>query len=670
MKISLEWLREYVDYTGSAQELAELFTNVGLPVEAVEAAGADWMLDVEITSNRPDCLGHIGLAREVAAVTGAALRLPDVSFPESGKPVSEWTRVEDQAPDLCGRYTARIVDGVTVGPSPDWMRRRLETIGLRAISNVVDITNYVMMEVGQPLHSFDYARLAEGKIVVRRARPGEQMITIDHSKMELRPEMLVIADAREAAAVAGIMGGLASEVGDATKTILLESAHFDPLSIRSTSRALTLMSDSSFRFERNVDDVTTEWASRRATQLLVQLAGGKAAPGVVDVWPGKRPSLQAQMRLSRLAKLVGIIIPVDRVMQILQRLGFQPRELDEDTLVCAVPSWRSRDVCREADLIEEVIRIHGYGHVPVDPKLEITVKVPDAIQRTRATVGAVLTGGGFFETVNVSFVEDKYLRCFAPEGFEPVRVTHTSRKGANALRHTLLASLMEAQKRNQDAGNLAVNLYELAATHQMAGEPLPQETYRLGLAGACDFRTLRGVLEMLVQKLDRRARLEVRPAEVNWAAAGTGAELYLNGKIIGVAGLAGPEVVKTFDMNHDIVLAELEFAALMDLQGGPVAITPLVRFPGITRDLSLVLDEAVRWSDIQAAISILNVADMQQLDFVDIYRGKGIPQGKKSLTLTMEFRHPERTLTHEDVDADMDKILSAMKHTFAAELRA
>ncbi|MBN2211192.1 MAG: phenylalanine--tRNA ligase subunit beta [Sedimentisphaerales bacterium] len=670
MKISLEWLREYVDYTGSTQELAELFTHVGLPVEVIEPVGDDWMLDVEVTSNRPDCLGHIGLAREVATVTGAALRLPDVSFPETGRAVTEWTRVEDQAPDLCGRYTARIIDGVTVGSSPEWMRRRLETVGLRAISNVVDITNYVMMEVGQPLHSFDYARLAEGKIVVRRARAGEQMVTIDHSRMELQPEMLVIADAREPVAVAGIMGGLASEVNDTTKTILLESAHFDPLSIRGTSRALTLASDSSFRFERNVDDVATEWASRRATQLLAQLAGGKVAPGVIDVWPGKRPAAQAQMRLSRLAKLVGIVIPVDRVMRILDRLGFQPQVLDEDTVVCAVPSWRSKDVYREADLIEEVIRIHGYAHVPVDPKLEITVTVPDAVQRTRATVGAVLTGGGFFETVNVSFVEDKYLQLFAPKEFEPVRVAHSSRKQANALRHTLLASLMEAHKRNQDAGNNTVNLYELAATHAPTGEGLPLETYRLGIAGACDFRTLRGTLEMLVQRLDRRMKLDVRPAEVAWAATGTGAELYLNNSLIGEAGMAGPDVIKTFDMNHDIVLAELDFSALVGLQGGPVAITPIMRFPGITRDLSLVLDEAVRWADIEAAIKGLGVEDMRQLDFVDIYRGKGVPKDKKSLTLTMEFRHPERTLTHEEVDAGVEIILAAMKKTFAAELRA
>lgn len=671
MKISLEWLREYVDYTGSVERLVEIFTHVGLPVEEVCQVGADWMLNVEVTSNRPDCLGHIGLAREVAAVTGAALRLPEVALAESGKPVDQWASVEDAEPALCGRYTARIIDGIKVAPSPEWLRRRLETIGLRPISNVVDVTNYVMMEIGQPLHSFDYHKLGGGKIIVRRARQGEQMVSIDHSKLALSDRMLVIADEREPVAIAGIMGGLASEVADTTRTVLLESAHFEPLSVRTTSRGLTLGSDSAYRFERNVDDIMTEWASRRAAALLAELTGGKVAPGVIDLWPARHDLQQVSLRLARLKQVLGFDIAVDRVVEILGRLGFAPRQTDAGTITCTIPSWRSRDVSREADLIEDVIRIHGYEHVPIKPKIQITVKTADAIQKTRASVTAVLTGSGFYETVSVGFVEDKYGRLFAEEGFEPLRVTHTSRKQANALRASVLPSLMESQKRNQDAGNKQCELFELAAVHRSAGpEKLPQETLMLGLAGACDFRTLRGTLEEMIRRLDRNAALLCQPTEVLWAAGQTGAVLSLEGQCLGYAGLAGEPVMKAYDMDHPIVLAEIRFEALLNLQGRAFKLTPMPRFPGIVRDVSLVLDEAVCWSDIEKVIVAMAIGELHRLEFVDIYRGKGIDAGQKSLTLSVEFRRAEGTLTHEEVDQYMQAILKEAQSKLHAQLRA
>jgi len=671
MKISLEWLKEYVDYNGSLEQLEEIFTNVGFPVEGRLQVGDDWMLDVEITSNRPDCLGHIGLAREVAAVTGAAFRMPEVSFTEHGRDICEWTSVQNDAPQYCSRYTARIIDGVQAGPSPDWMRRRLETIGLRGISNVVDITNYVLMEIGQPLHSFDFARLREGRIVVRTALPGEQIELIDHSKIELKENMLVIADAAAPVALAGVMGGLASEVGDETRTVLLESAHFAPLNIRRTSRSLTLASESSFRFERNVDMEMLEWASRRAAGLLAELAGGKVAPGIIDVGPGPVEKENVQMRMSRLKKLVGIAYDSEFVLGLFERLGLSPRYDGSDAITCTIPSWRG-DLTREVDLIEEVIRIHGYGNVPTEPKIHITVKTADAYQRIRGKVGTLLNGCGFFETINVSFVEDRHLKLFAEEGFEPVRVKDLSRRSNNALRASLLGSLVNARKRNQDAGNERCDFYEIAAVHRPTddGEELPRETIKLGLITDGGFRYLRGVIEATLGGLDRTAKLKYTPAKISWAEDGTGAELAINGQVVGRAGQAGGDIIDAFDLNSGVCLTEIDFGPLVQLEGRTARLDPIMRFPAVTRNLSLILDENVIWAEIEAAIWDLAPENLREVQFVGVYRGAGMEPGQKSLTLSMVFRRADETLRHEQVDEYQEKILATLREKFQAQLRA
>jgi len=670
MKISLEWLREYVDYQDSPEKLDEILTNIGFPVEQIERVGDDWMLDVEITSNRPDCLGHIGIAREVSAATGAAFRMPEVKFTETGKDVTEWTSVVNEAPDLCGRYTARMISEVKIGPSPAWMVRRLETIGLRGISNVVDITNYVMMEVGQPLHSFDYARLEEGRIVVRRAKNGEQMISIDHTELELNDNMLVIADASQPVAIAGIMGGLASEVGDQTKTVLLESAHFDPLCTRRTSRSLTLSSESSFRFERNVDIVTADWASRRSAALLERWAGGKVAPGMIDVWPAGYLDRQVGMRLSRLKILLGIEIPADMVLGILDRLGLAPQLGEDGVVTCKIPTWRS-DLVREVDLIEEVIRIHGYGSIPVEPTIHITVKTQDEVQRTCRKVTTALNGCGFYETISVSFVDDRHWQPFMPAGFEPVRVQDMTRKSNNALRPSLLPSLLEARKRNQDAGNERCDIYELAACHfPNNSEALPNERIYLSLLTDGDFRQLRGAVEAVLASLDKNIELACRSDKLLWADPEAGARLLIGDICIGSAGKLHPDILKQFDLNEEVSLAEIDFGKLVKLQGDVTELVPLIRFPGITRDLSLVLDESIAWEDVEQQIHKQNIEYLREVRFVGIYRGKGVEAGKKSLTLSLHFRRATETLTHEEVDAYQEQILCALREKHNAELRA
>ena len=392
-------------------KIADILSNLGLPYEGIETIEGDAVIDVEVTSNRGDCLSYIGIARELAAATGKELKIPVVKPKESQKDVAEFANVEIEAADLCSRYTARIIESVKIGPSPAWLKERLEAVGMRSVNNVVDATNYAMLETGQPPHAFDYDKIAEGKIIVRKALAGERIVSIDGSKCSLDPDMLIIADARRPVAIAGVMGGLDTEVSESTKTILLEDAWFDPVSVRTTSRRLGLPSEAAFRFERIVDIEQIDWASKRTAELITQVAGGKVAKGLIDVYPGRPSQKQVTLRLSRLNKLLGIEIPSKEVVTILARLKFNPQQKN-DLIICTVPSWRS-DIYREVDLIEEVSRVHGYNKIPTQRKIQIEVVPAGARQKLTQAVGTYLNGCGFYETVSVGFVDGSIAEFFA-----------------------------------------------------------------------------------------------------------------------------------------------------------------------------------------------------------------------------------------------------------------
>ncbi|MHC4843899.1 MAG: phenylalanine--tRNA ligase subunit beta, partial [Planctomycetota bacterium] len=410
MKILLSWLNDYIQTGLKAEKIAEILSSLGFPCEGIDYLENDAVIDVEITSNRGDCLSYIGIARELAAFTGKELKMPIIELEETEKDVAEFADVDILEADLCGRYTARIIRDVKVGPSPDWLKYRIEAVGMRSVNNVVDATNYAMLESGQPPHAFDYDKINEGKIVVRKAVPGERIISIDGTKCELDTQMLIIADPKGPVAVAGVMGGLETEVSDTTKTILLEDAHFDPVSVRNTSRKLSLPSESSFRFERMIDIEKVDWASKRTAQLITKVAGGQVLKGVVDVYPKKQKPKETTMRLSRLNKLLGISVPDEEVMTILARLNFNPR-LDNDQVLCSVPSFRN-DIYREADLIEEVARIYGYNKIPTERKIQIEVVPPDPYWKLIQSVNRYLNSCGFYECISVTFNDDDTARLF------------------------------------------------------------------------------------------------------------------------------------------------------------------------------------------------------------------------------------------------------------------
>ena len=683
MKILLKWLNDYVETGLSAEQVAEVLSDLGFPCEGMDRYGDDVVLDVEVTSNRGDCLSYIGVARELAAATGKDLKVPEVKLDESSKDVAEFASIEIVEPDLCGRYTGRIIEGVKVGASPDWLKDRLEAVGLRSVNNVVDASNYAMMETGQPPHAFDYAKIVEGKIIVRKAVAGERLVSIDGTMCELDPDMLIIADARRPVAIAGIMGGLDTEVGVRTTTILLEDAYFDPVSVRRTSRKLGLPSDAAFRFERIVDIEMVDWASKRTAQLITQVAGGKVAKGVVDIYPQKSAPKEVTLRLSRLGKLLGIEVPAKEVVRILAALSFQTQR-KEDAIVCTVPSWRS-DIYREIDLIEEVARVHGYHKIPTERKIEIEAVPVDARQKLTESIGTYLNGCGFYETITVGFVDNSVAGLFADGDVEGhLSVKDVSRKSANLLRETLLGSLLGVLKTNVNAKNLPCRIFEIADTFVSSGNKatrrrrvgscpglrpgLPIEEAKLALVCDSDLRDLRGVIEGLIRSIDRDAQIEFMPAELRWAEAG--AEVVVNGGTIGAAGIFSEAVRDKFDFKELTPCgAELEFEQLAALQSGALKVRPIPRFPAIQRDLSIVVAEEIRWADTVEAIKTKAPNELEDIQFVGIYRGKGIPAGRKSVTLSLRFRDEDGTLTHETVDRFQADIVESLAESVGAELR-
>ncbi len=669
MKISLNWLNDYIETGLSAEQIAETLSNMGFPCESIEKLDNDTVIDVEVTSNRGDCLGYIGVARELSVATGKELKIPAVTLDESDKDVTELASVEIREPELCGRYTARVVEGVKIGPSPDWLVERLEAIGMRSVNNVVDATNYVMMETGQPPHAFDYDKVKQGKIIVRKAAAGESLVSIDGSKRELSHDMLMITDPTGPIGIAGVMGGLETEVTDTTTRILLEDASFDPVSIRTTSRKLSLPSEASFRFARIVDIENIDWASRRTCQLITQLAGGKAAKGVIDIYPKKKPPVKTSLRLSRLKKLLGIEVPQEDVLRILTALKFEP-ELRGDVVNCNIPTWRS-DVYREVDLIEEIARVYGYHKVPTEKKIQIEVVPANARQKLTNSVITYLNACGFYETINVTFTDNIVAGLFNNSDSAYLSVKDESRKSANVLRQTLIGSLMGVFQTNVNAKNLPCRIFEIADTFVPVkdnSDVLPNEQAKLALVCDGDLRILTGVVEGLIKNISRNAVVEISPLDLKWAQ--TGAQIKVNSQSIGIIGVAGANIKDKFDLKEVTpCAAEINFEFLLQLEKGQLNVKPIPRFPAIHRDLSIIVDENVTWSQIVQAVEQKASAELEQVNFTDIYRGKGIPSDRKSVTLSLQFRDEDGTLTHETVDTFQKEIVRSLCDSVQAVLR-
>ena len=678
MKISLAWLNEYLDRPVDADEIERLLTQQGTPIETREAiANNDTVVDVEVTSNRSDCLSHVGVAREVAAGSSRTLRLPDAGAPApSGDAVEKLTSVTVETPALCPVYTARVIRGVKVGPSPAWLVRKLEAVGLKSVSNVVDVTNFILFEMGQPLHAFDLNALDGKRIVVRHAKPGEMFEAIDHTTHELgKPgqDVFVIADAKKPVAIAGVMGGVTSEVTASTTDVLLESALFEPLAVRRSARALRLASDSSYRFERGVDPRGVELASRRAAALIIQLAGGTLAPGVIRVGAPEPAEIAVTMRLRRCADLLGYPVSVDRAMEILSKLGFRPVGKERSrVLQCTVPSHRL-DVSREIDLIEEVARLNGLSNVPVRDRLPVVTRGVQVAVEARRRLAQTLVAHGYHEAITFSFVKPSLGEPFLAPGARAVLIDDERRKAEPMLRPSVLPSLLVSRKFNQDAGNQGVRLFETASVWTREDGAIV-ERRKLALiadataSGGDAIRSLRGTVEETIAALAGHGDIQITPTQAPAFAAA--ASVAVNGKAIGVLGLLSPQVQKLFELLQPLVAAEFDLEALLALYPPKRSIGALPRFPAIERDLSIVVDEGVAWDKVRACVKDAQPAHLEELQFLVAYRGKPIPQGKKSVSLRMLFRDPASTLRHEQADEQVARVVSKLKADVNAELRA
>ena len=670
MNISLNWLQDYVEIDLPTVELTELLTQTGLNFEGyVETAHDDTVLDLEVTSNRPDWLGHLGVARELAAATGKAFTPPAVTLPAASGDVNELTSVTVEAADLCPRYTARIIRNVKVGPSPQWLVKRLEAIGLRSINNIVDITNFVLMEYSQPLHCFDFDKLAGGKIIVRNARKGETLLSIDETTCELSEDMLVIADAENPVAIAGIMGGLATEVSESTTTILLEAAQFDQLVTRKTSRKLGLFSDSNFRFERNIDPVAIDEASQRACAMICEIAGGELVDGMIDVWQTPWVAPVVELRPARTCKLLGVEIPTHRQIEFFSALGLKCDQ-DGDVIRCEIPSFRA-DLMREVDLIEEIARLFGYDQLPLEGSVSHPVRAMGTYERIRRRTLEAMTAAGFCESITFTFIDDDEAALFGVDS--PVRVDPNVRRTNNALRPTILPSLAAACKKNQSLGNSEVHMFELASAFPPAtatGDVPVDETTELAMLSTGDLRDLRGAIESLASALCPEATLSVSPATAPGLDPAVCGEICLGGTPIGIIGRLGAAAVKHYGLSSAPAVAALKFAALVDATNLVRSATPLPKLPPITRDLSLILDEAVTCGDVLAAIDAVDQPLRVNVDYVTTYRGKQIPAGQKSLTLSLEFRSPTATLTRDQVQPQMDELIATLGQKFNATVRS
>jgi len=645
------------------------------------------VLDLEITWNRPDCLSIIGIAREFAAILKRPLRLPPAAFEETEEPVENFANVRVEAPDKCPRYTARVMTGVKDGPSPEWMQRRLELCGVRAISLTVDVTNYVMLEYGQPLHAFDYRTLADNTIVVRCAKPGEAIKTLDGVERKLAPDMLVIADAAVPSAVAGIMGGAGSEIAVGTEHVLLESALFDPASTKFTATKLGLSTESSRRFERGVDPDLADVASRRAVALLAEFGGAKVAKGVIDVDARGFKPAEVSLRCSRAREVIGVALSDDEMVSILTSLGLAVVARDAGTVRFSIPSFRL-DLTLEADLIEEIARMHGLDAIPdVMPDLTAVSTLDDQPFYARARCRQVLLGMGFSEAMHYSFLSAQELDAFDTRNAKRRAVLpNPVSADYGVLRDSLLPQVAGSLGRNASRQVETAALFEMGRVFFVdeAGAPGEEERVSLGLIGpfgrsAIDRRRpvtneesllwMKGAVEVLASTL-HAGDLSFAPAEHPAMEPGWAAEIRLNGQPVGCMGLVSASLRHQWRMTAPMPLAELRLAPLLAERGARSGgVKPVPQYPAVRRDIAFVAEASLTHAEIVSAIRKAGPAELTAIELFDIFESKEIGKGKRSLAFALSFRSPDRTLTDQEVNQAFLKIIQALKTGLNVEVR-
>jgi phenylalanyl-tRNA synthetase beta chain len=696
MKVVYNWLKEFVDVTASPADLRARLSLAGVAVDSIEETAAGPVLDAEVTANRPDCLGHLGIAREVAAIYRLPMKPLRPKLKESAEKVADATRVEIQAPDLCGRFTARVLRGVKVQPSPDWLRQGLEAIGEKSINNVVDVTNYVMFELGHPLHAFDFDKLHEHRIIVRRAKPSEKIRTLDGADRTLTKDMCVIADAARAVSIGGVMGGAETEISFSTRNVLIECAWFNPISIRRTSKALGLRSEASYRFERGADPEMAELASRRAAELIQQIAGGELLAGVVDVYPHPEPEKKIELSRKELLRVMGADVPDRDIEAILSALGFHPVRVDvnrgSDGSIAAVwecreVSWR-QDVTRGIDLIEEVARHYGYDKFPprLPPAKQPAHRLPhaEAQDRLRERIVAL----GYQEIVEIPIVDTQRNELFRPENLAPAVIGNPLAEDASVMRSTGTVSMLRAIEWNLNHGQRNLRLFEIGKTYELRdGEPVETQVLTLGSTGMAQEKTIYDAAREftfadLKGDLDRIGELAGgfawQSGGPQWLTSSRAAQITLAAKSpapanFGTTGQLAKRIADIYKFRQDVFVAELKLEPLVtgvEAANSARRFKPLPRFPAVERDFSLVLADGVTFAQVDATIRSLQIAELESIEAADLFRGGQVPAGKFSLMIRVKFQSAEATFTDAQLNDFSASIVAALQQKLGATLRA
>ena len=673
------------DATGIMILPAELSSGVNFG----EALGLkDTILDISITPNRPDCLCIIGVAREIAALTHQRVKYPTLLPSDKREEIHQKTSVTLLDPDLCPRYVARMIEGVKIGPSPNWMKNRLEKVGVRSINNVVDVTNFVMMEYGQPLHAFDFELLEEGRIVVRRAQKGEGFVTLDGVKRILDGEMLMICDGVKPVAIAGVMGGLNSEIKEDTKIVLLESAYFNPMGNRRTSKELGLETEAAYRFGRGIDYGGCVAAANRAAQLIQESAGGRVIEGVVDAYPSPiRPRL-IRLRVRKIHQILGTEISTKQARIYLEDLELNVRDEDKDILIVTPPSFRG-DLEREIDLIEEIVRMDGYEKIP----LTLPKGPPSPEERSREfflerKAIEILLQHGYYEVVTYSFTspiswdfiglypEDPRRKC--------LQILNPLTEDYSVLRTSLIPGLLETARYNVTRKNSNLKIFELKKVFfAQEGEKLPKEVkYLVGLAMGIDqdphwafsprpidFYDVKGCVEDLLETLQIEEIKFIRAEDIPYLHPGKASKVLCGKEVLGVLGEVHPQVLDYYEIHGKAYLFEIDFEQMVKWAGEGKRFRPLPKFPAVYRDLSLVVDDELEVEKVAEAIWNFHQPFIDEVKLFDVYRGAPISEGKKGVSYRIRYQANDRTLTDEEVNRYHEKIIFQLKEIFQVELR-
>jgi len=650
----------------------------------------DWILDIAVTPNRPDCLSIMGVAREVSAIYGIPLTIPQSTDQQINRSTDQQIPISIEAPDLCGRYTAAVMEGIKIGPSPHWIAMRLQASGIRPINNVVDVTNYVLIERGQPLHAFDLDRLTGPVIEVRTARPGEKIKTIDGKNREIRPDMLVIADAERPVALAGVMGGAETEVNDDTRRILLESAWFIPTQVRRTSKVLRMTTESSYRFERGVDPEGVISALYRTVELVGQITGGRLLGEIKDVYPKPYKSEYLSLRPERVNTLLGTGLGSGQMAQLLERIGIELNHIDDQIIRGMVPTYRL-DLKEEVDLVEEIARLYGFPDIPTHvPRAGIATRAPEPSQKLVERIRSILTSLGMTEVISYSFMSPREIEVLGLDKNDPrmrmLNVQNPLNDDQSVMRTSIIPSLMETVARNQSKRNMDLGLFEIGTVFyaREAGE-LPFEEQRIaGLyTGArypeswswpseqVDLFDLKGALQGMLQALGISGwKTLLKTADDPFYLQGASASIvWKENKVLGNFGQIDPNVLEFWGIEGPVFIFELSFNALEKAASQQLKFTPLAKYPAVERDVAVIVPDRLSAQDLLEYISGRGMELLEEVRIFDIYRGKPVPEGSKSIGMRFTYRAFDHTLSDREVSKVHDPVVSSILKSFKANLR-